>query len=88
MSNPPGDPEGGDRKGGGAPARAGRSKSGNLGRLDRVSKELQKAVHDSLTLTEGNSGLTLSVALDYGGRGRDPGTQCADWYPAGSLPRR
>ena len=40
----------------------------HIGRLDRVSKELQEAVHDSLTLTEGNSGLTLSVALDYGGR--------------------
>ena len=40
----------------------------HLGRLDRVSEELQQAIHDSLKLTEDNAGLTLSVALDYGGR--------------------
>ena len=40
----------------------------HLGRLDRVSEELQQAVHDSLKLTKSNAGLTLSVALDYGGR--------------------
>ena len=40
----------------------------HLGRLDRVSQELQKAIRDSLALTQDNTGLTLSVALDYGGR--------------------
>jgi len=40
----------------------------HLGRLDRVSEGLRRAVHDSLELTKDNSGLTLSVALDYGGR--------------------
>ena len=40
----------------------------HLGRLDRVSEQLRRAIHDSLELTKDNSGLTLSVALDYGGR--------------------
>ena len=40
----------------------------HLGRLDRVSDGLRRAIHDSLELTKDNPGLTLSVALDYGGR--------------------
>ena len=40
----------------------------HLGRLDRVSDELQQAIQDSLDLTRSNTGLTLCVALDYGGR--------------------
>ena len=40
----------------------------HLGRLDRLSERLRKAIHDGLELTKHNSGLTLSVALDYGGR--------------------
>ena len=44
----------------------------HLGRLDRVSEQLRRAIHDSLELTKDNSGLTLSVALDYGGRAEIP----------------
>jgi undecaprenyl diphosphate synthase len=40
----------------------------HLGRLDRFSPELRKAVLDSLELTKDNTGVTLSVAFDYGGR--------------------
>jgi len=40
----------------------------HLGRLDRFSPELRKAVLDSLELTEDNTGMTLNVAFDYGGR--------------------
>ena len=40
----------------------------HLGRLDRLSPELQDAVCDSVELTRHNSGMILSVALDYGGR--------------------
>ena len=34
----------------------------------RQSPGLQEAVKDSVALTENNSGVTLSVAFDYGGR--------------------
>ena len=40
----------------------------HLGRLDRLSPELQELVRQSLELTRYNTGLTLSVAFDYGGR--------------------
>jgi undecaprenyl diphosphate synthase len=40
----------------------------HLGRLDRLSPELQSAIHESVELTSENRGLTLSVAFDYGGR--------------------
>ena len=40
----------------------------HLGRLDRLSPGLQKAIRDSVELTKNNLGLTLSVAFDYGGR--------------------
>ena len=40
----------------------------HLGRLDRTSPELQKAIRDSVRLTENNTGMTLNVAFDYGGR--------------------
>ena len=40
----------------------------HLGRLDRLSPQLRKAILDSVELTENNSGITLSVAFDYGGR--------------------
>ena len=40
----------------------------HLGRIDRLSPGLQEAVKDSVALTENNSGVTLSVAFDYGGR--------------------
>ena len=40
----------------------------HLGRLDRLSPQLQKAIRDSVELTKDNRGMTLSVAFDYGGR--------------------
>ena len=40
----------------------------HLGRLDRFSAELQQTIHDSLELTKDNTGMTLNVAFDYGGR--------------------
>ncbi|MFN3974506.1 MAG: isoprenyl transferase [Dehalococcoidia bacterium] len=40
----------------------------HLGRLDRLPPSLQQAIQEILALTQGNEGLTLSVALDYGGR--------------------
>ena len=40
----------------------------HLGRLDRLTPELQDAVTNSIQLTRDNTGMTLSVAFDYGGR--------------------
>ncbi len=39
-----------------------------LGRTDRLTPQLRKAITLVLELTKSNTGLTLSVALDYGGR--------------------
>ncbi len=40
----------------------------HLGRLDDLSPELQGKVHKALELTKNNTGMTLSIAFDYGGR--------------------
>lgn len=40
----------------------------HLGRLDRLSKRLQRAVHRAMELTKDNTRMTLSIAFDYGGR--------------------
>ena len=40
----------------------------HLGRLDRLSPQLRQAICESVELTKNNTGLTLSVAFDYGGR--------------------
>ncbi len=40
----------------------------HLGRVDALSKELKAKVHRSIETTKNNTGLTLSVAFDYGGR--------------------
>jgi undecaprenyl diphosphate synthase len=40
----------------------------HLGRLDRLSDDLKEAILESVNLTRNNTGLTLSVAFDYGGR--------------------
>ncbi len=40
----------------------------HLGRLDRLTPELQQSVTDSIRLTCGNTRMTLNVAFDYGGR--------------------
>jgi undecaprenyl diphosphate synthase len=40
----------------------------HVGRLDRLPKQLQQTIYDGLDLTKNNTGLTLSIAFDYGGR--------------------
>jgi len=40
----------------------------HMGRLDRLSPELQDSVGQAIELTTHNTGLTLNVAFDYGGR--------------------
>ncbi len=39
-----------------------------LGRLDRLTANMRQAIHGALERTKKNTGLNLSVALDYGGR--------------------
>ncbi len=39
-----------------------------LGRMDRLPKQLRGVMQKTLDITRENAGLTLSVALDYGGR--------------------
>lgn len=40
----------------------------HLGRLDRLSDKLQQQIQSAIDLTKNNTRMTLSVALDYGGR--------------------
>ncbi len=40
----------------------------HLGRLDRLAPELKDSICQAVDLTRGNTGLTLNVAFDYGGR--------------------
>ncbi len=40
----------------------------HIGRLDRLPPELQQAIRHAVELTKDNSGMTLCVAFDYGGR--------------------
>jgi undecaprenyl diphosphate synthase len=40
----------------------------HLGRLDRLSRKLSERVKASVELTKNNTGLTLCLAFDYGGR--------------------
>ncbi|MFQ5933993.1 MAG: polyprenyl diphosphate synthase [Dehalococcoidia bacterium] len=40
----------------------------HLGRLDRLPKQVQKAVLNALELTKNNDVITVCVAFDYGGR--------------------
>ena len=40
----------------------------HLGRLNRLSPGLQQAIRDSTELTKDNTGMTLNVAFNYGGR--------------------
>jgi undecaprenyl diphosphate synthase len=40
----------------------------HLGRLDRMSKKLGEKVRAAVELTKNNTGLTLCLAFDYGGR--------------------
>ena len=40
----------------------------HLGRVDRLSAELRQELERAVEMTAGNTGLTLGVAFDYGGR--------------------
>lgn len=40
----------------------------HIGNLDGLSPELQKSIKRATSLTAGNTGMTLGVALNYGGR--------------------
>ena len=40
----------------------------HAGRMDRLPRGLQTAIRDAIHLTRNNTGLTLCVAFDYGGR--------------------
>jgi len=40
----------------------------HLGRLDRISQKLREKVQAAVELTKNNTGLTLCLAFDYGGR--------------------
>jgi len=40
-----------------------------LGRMDGLSLKLRTAIEHALDLTRANAGLTLNIALNYGGRG-------------------
>jgi undecaprenyl diphosphate synthase len=40
----------------------------HLGRVDRLSPELREELEQAVEMTAGNTGLTLGVAFDYGGR--------------------
>jgi len=40
----------------------------HLGQLDRLPPSLQQSINDTIELTRHNRGMTLSIALNYGGR--------------------
>jgi undecaprenyl diphosphate synthase len=40
----------------------------HLGRVDRISPELRDELEQAVTITASNTGLTLGIAFDYGGR--------------------
>jgi len=40
----------------------------HIGRLDRLSKKIRQKVESAVELTNNNTGLTLCLAFDYGGR--------------------
>jgi undecaprenyl diphosphate synthase len=40
----------------------------HLGRLDKLSEKMQNQIQKSIDLTKNKTGMTLSIAFDYGGR--------------------
>jgi undecaprenyl diphosphate synthase len=56
----------------------------HLGRLDRLSQKLRKKVQAAVELTKNNTGLTLCLAFDYGGR--DEIVQAARRIASASIP--
>jgi undecaprenyl diphosphate synthase len=43
-------------------------KLGHLGKIEGLPQELQEKVHEAIELTKNNTGMTLHIAFDYGGR--------------------
>ena len=56
----------------------------HMGRLDRLSSSLREGINEAIKLTKENTGLTLCVAFDYGGR--DEIVQAARRIAAAGLP--
>jgi len=56
----------------------------HLGRLDRMSRKLREKVQAAVELTKNNSGLTLCLAFDYGGR--DEIVQAAKRIASAGIP--
>ena len=40
----------------------------HLGRTDRIKESLKKKIQSAIDITQNNTGITLSIAFDYGGR--------------------
>jgi undecaprenyl diphosphate synthase len=57
----------------------------HLGRLDRLSQKLREKVQAAVGLTKNNTGLTLCLAFDYGGR--DEIVQAARRIASAGIPR-
>jgi undecaprenyl diphosphate synthase len=56
----------------------------HLGRLDRLSQKLREKIKAAVELTKNNTGLTLCLAFDYGGR--DEIVQAAKNITGASIP--
>jgi len=56
----------------------------HLGRLDRLSRKLREKVKAAVELTKNNTGLTLCLAFDYGGR--DEIVQAASRIVSAGIP--
>jgi len=56
----------------------------HLGRLDRLSQKLREKVQAAVELTKNNTGLTLCLAFDYGGR--DEIVQAARCIASAGIP--
>jgi len=56
----------------------------HLGRLDRLSQKLRERVQAAVELTKNNTGLTLCLAFDYGGR--DEIVQAARCIASAGIP--
>jgi undecaprenyl diphosphate synthase len=57
----------------------------HVGKLDRLSQKLRERVQAAVELTENNTGLTLCLAFDYGGR--DEIVQAARRIASAGIPR-
>jgi undecaprenyl diphosphate synthase len=57
----------------------------HVGKLDRLSQKLRERVQAAVELTENNTGLTLCLAFDYGGR--DEIVQAARRIASTGIPR-